>query len=165
MPESFHVNFSFSDPAVLEKIFKWPHSIFTFLWLSPLWRGPGPLFEQLEFPLPKDNLYQVWLNLACQFWRRRFLKIFSVFVLFRYFPFEMGYPLCLKKLESPFPKDDLYKVWWKLVQRFWGVENLKVYRQIVEYWPGVCVCVTFLRRKMTPGSIFYGSHFSPLQGS
>ena len=34
------------SPMVLEKIFKWPNPIFTFLWLSPLWRGPGPLFEQ-----------------------------------------------------------------------------------------------------------------------
>jgi hypothetical protein len=33
-------------PVVLEKrIFKWPHPIFSFLWLSPLWREPGPLFE------------------------------------------------------------------------------------------------------------------------
>jgi hypothetical protein len=30
--------------VVLEKkIIKWSHPIFTFLWLSPLWRGPGPL--------------------------------------------------------------------------------------------------------------------------
>jgi hypothetical protein len=42
------------------------------LWLSPLWRGPGPLFEKLEFPSSKDNLYQVWLKLACWFWRRFF---------------------------------------------------------------------------------------------
>jgi hypothetical protein len=27
------------------KDFEWPHSIFAFLWLSPLWRGPDPLFE------------------------------------------------------------------------------------------------------------------------
>jgi hypothetical protein len=28
-------------------------------------------FDQnnLEFPLTKDDLYQVWLNLACWFWR------------------------------------------------------------------------------------------------
>ena len=45
--ESFHVNVSSSGSVVLEKkIFKWPHPIFAFLWLSPLWRGPGPLFEQ-----------------------------------------------------------------------------------------------------------------------
>jgi hypothetical protein len=38
-------------PMVLEKrIFKWPYPIFTFLWLSPLWRGPGPLFEQSWIP-------------------------------------------------------------------------------------------------------------------
>jgi hypothetical protein len=28
--------------------------------------------NKLEFPLPKENLYQVWLNLASWFWRRRF---------------------------------------------------------------------------------------------
>jgi hypothetical protein len=38
--------------------------------------------NKLEFPSPKDNLYQVWLNLASCFWRTRFLKIFSVFLLF-----------------------------------------------------------------------------------
>ena len=39
-------------PVVLKKkIFKWPHPIFTFLWLSPLWRGPGPLFEQTWIPI------------------------------------------------------------------------------------------------------------------
>jgi hypothetical protein len=30
--------------------FKWPHPIFAFLWLSPRWRGPGPLFQQLRIP-------------------------------------------------------------------------------------------------------------------
>jgi hypothetical protein len=28
--------------------------------------------NNLEFPWPKDNLYQVWLKLACWFWRRFF---------------------------------------------------------------------------------------------
>jgi hypothetical protein len=37
------------------------------LWLSPFW-----YLNNSEFPLPKDNLYQVWLNLACWFWRRFF---------------------------------------------------------------------------------------------
>jgi hypothetical protein len=36
-----------------KKIFKWSHPIFTFLWLSPLWGGPGPLFEQTWIPLNK----------------------------------------------------------------------------------------------------------------
>jgi hypothetical protein len=43
LAESFHVNISLSGSVVLEKIFKWPQLIFTYLWLSPLWRGPGPL--------------------------------------------------------------------------------------------------------------------------
>jgi hypothetical protein len=107
--------------VVLEKIFKWPYPIFTFLWLSPLWRGPDPLFEkkkQLEFPSPKDNLYQVWFSLACWFWRR-FLKFFSAFSLFRYYlPLERSYPLSLNKLKSPSPIDNLCQVWLKLALWF-----------------------------------------------
>ena len=34
------------------------------------------LFLKLESLLPKDALCQVWLKLADQFWRRRFLKKF-----------------------------------------------------------------------------------------
>jgi hypothetical protein len=42
-------------PMVLEKkIFKWPYTIFTFLWLSPFWRGPGHLFEQTWIPLVQE---------------------------------------------------------------------------------------------------------------
>jgi hypothetical protein len=76
--------------------------------------------NKLEFPSPKDNVYQVWLNLACWFWRRRFLKCFSVFLLFCYYLLlERGNSLHLIKLESPPPKDDLCQVWFKLAQRFW----------------------------------------------
>jgi hypothetical protein len=35
---------------------------------------------KLEFPSPNDNLYQVWLNLACWIWRKRFL-IFLKFII------------------------------------------------------------------------------------
>jgi hypothetical protein len=31
--------------------------------------------NNLEFPLPKDYLYHVWLKLACWIWRRRFFSI------------------------------------------------------------------------------------------
>jgi hypothetical protein len=66
-------------------------------------------------------LYQVWLNLASWFWRRRFSKIFSLFLLFRYYlPLEKGYPLPLNKFESPSHKDDLCQVWLKLVLWFWS---------------------------------------------
>jgi hypothetical protein len=58
--------------------------------------------------------------LACWFWRRRFLKIFSAFSLFRYYlPLERGYLLLLNKLKSPPPKDDLCQVWSKLAHWFW----------------------------------------------
>jgi hypothetical protein len=76
--------------------------------------------NKLELPSPKDNLYQVWLKLACWFWRRFFFFNFSVFLLFRYYlPLEKGYPLHLKKLEPPSPKDDLCQVWLKLALWFW----------------------------------------------
>jgi hypothetical protein len=75
--------------------------------------------KKIEFSLPKDSLYHVWLNLACWFWRR-FLKIFSVFLPFLYyFPLGKGNPLHLKKLESASPNDDLCQVWLKLAQWFW----------------------------------------------
>jgi hypothetical protein len=70
--------------------------------------------------------------LTCWFWRRRFLKIFNVFLLFSYYlPLEKGYPLPLNKFESPLSKnnlkalesslskDDLCQVWLKLAQWFW----------------------------------------------
>jgi hypothetical protein len=65
--------------------------------------------NKLEFPLPEDNLYQVWLNLAMRFWRKRFLKYFSVILLFRYYlPLEKSNPLHLNKLESPSPKANIF---------------------------------------------------------
>ena len=42
-----------------------------------------------EFPSPKDELCQVWLQLAQWFWRRRFLKFVNVFLQFHnYLPFK-----------------------------------------------------------------------------
>jgi hypothetical protein len=80
--------------------------------------------NKLEFTSHKDNVYQVWLNLASWFWRRRFFKNFNVFLLFCYYlPLERDNPLHLKKLESPTPKDDLCQVWLKLAWRFWRRSN------------------------------------------
>jgi hypothetical protein len=95
-------------PVVLEKkIFKWPtpflHCCDYLLFEEDL----ALYLNKIEFPSLKDNLYQVWLNLDCWFWRR-FFKIFSIFLLFRYYlPLEKGYPLLLNKPETPWPKDDL----------------------------------------------------------
>jgi hypothetical protein len=70
---------------------------------------------KLELPLPKENLYQIRLNLASWFWRRKFLNLLNRY----YLPLEKGYPLGLNKLESPSPKDNLCQVWLKLAQWFW----------------------------------------------
>jgi hypothetical protein len=37
--------------------------------------------NKIDFPSSKENLYQVWLNLDSRFWRRFFLKNFSIFTL------------------------------------------------------------------------------------
>jgi hypothetical protein len=71
--ESCHVNISYSVSVVLKGKFSMTSPIFfAFLGLSPLWKGPSPLFEQfripfnhLKFPLPNDDLFQVWLKLGC----------------------------------------------------------------------------------------------------
>jgi hypothetical protein len=103
--ESFHVNMIYSCSVVLEKnIFKWSHPIFAFWRLSPLWRGPGPLFEQFRIPFTQGwfmpSLIEIGLLIL-----ERFLKIFSVFLLFcDYLPLEKGNPLHLNNLESPSPR-------------------------------------------------------------
>jgi hypothetical protein len=78
------------------------------------------------------------LILVCWFWRRRFLKIFSAFLFFRYyFPLEKGYPLPLNKFESPSPKDDLYQVWLKLAKWFWRrfLNDLIPFYTLKRTWP------------------------------
>jgi hypothetical protein len=60
--------------------------------------------NKLEFPSHKDNMYQVWLNLACWFWRRRFLKIFSVVLLFCYYlPWRGAIPFIWINLNPLYP--------------------------------------------------------------
>jgi hypothetical protein len=77
--ESFHVNMSSSSSVVLErKKIKWPHPIFAFCNYLSFEEDIALNLNNLEFPLPKEYLYQVWLKLACWFWRRRNFKIFSV---------------------------------------------------------------------------------------
>ena len=48
-----------------------------FVIISP-WKRAGPFNWTIMNPLsPEDALYQVWLKLACWFWRRRFL-VFTI---------------------------------------------------------------------------------------
>jgi hypothetical protein len=70
----------------------------------------GHQLNKLDFPPPKDDLCQVWLKLA-QWFLRRFLNDHTLFSHFcDYLPFEENQALCLNKLESTSPKDDLSQV-------------------------------------------------------
>jgi hypothetical protein len=60
--------------------------------------------NKLEFPSPKDNMYQVWLILACWFWRRIFKNVQCIFTFLLLSPFEKDNALNLKKLEFPSPR-------------------------------------------------------------
>jgi hypothetical protein len=62
--------------VVLEKkIFKKNSSVFLlFRYYLPLEKGYPLHMNNSESPLPKDDLYKVWLKLAQWFWRRRFLN-------------------------------------------------------------------------------------------
>jgi hypothetical protein len=90
------------------------------LWYLPFEEDLALDLYNFIFPLPKNDLYQVWFKLACWFWRRRFLKIFSEFLLFRYYlPLGKGVVLHLYNSEFPLPKEDLFQVRLKLAQQFW----------------------------------------------
>jgi hypothetical protein len=66
--------------------------------------------NKLESPLPKEDLYKVWLKLAQWFWRR-FLNDPNPFLHFcDYLPFEEDLTLYLNKLDFPSSKDNLYQV-------------------------------------------------------
>ena len=121
MLESFQVNMSSSGSIGLEKIFKWPTPFLHFCEYHPFEKDLALDFYNFEFALPKDGLYQVLLKLACWFCRR-FLKIFSQFLLFRYYlPLGKGGVLHLYNSKSSLPKDDLCQLWLKLAKRFWKI--------------------------------------------
>jgi hypothetical protein len=112
---------SSSGSVVLDKkIFKWPHPIFVII--SPLKRTWPLICKILNSLYLKDDLHQILLKLAFWFWRRRFLKVFGKFLLFRYYlPLGKASVLHLYNSESSLPKDDLCQLWLKLAQRFWRI--------------------------------------------
>ena len=65
-----------------------------FRYYLPLERGNTLHLNKLKSPSHKDDLCQVWLKLVQWFWRRRFFKNFSVFLLFcDYLPLEKVNPI------------------------------------------------------------------------
>ena len=128
----FHQNFYPHHPRMLCVKFGWNWTGGSGSWFSnfvnvfsqfrnylPLKTGVALHLNELESPLPKNALCQVWLKLVQRFWRRRFSKFVNVFSLFRnYLPLENGVVLHLNKLVSPVPKDALCQAWLKLAQWF-----------------------------------------------
>ena len=64
------------------KFSKFLNVFFTISHLTPLWEGCGPTFGQTWIPSSKDAFCQVRLKLDQWLWRRRFLKVVNVFLLF-----------------------------------------------------------------------------------
>ena len=65
--------------------------------------------KSVPIPHREDALCQVRIKLAQWFWRKRFLNIFNIILLFCFnLPLEKGVALHLNKLES---KDALSHVW------------------------------------------------------
>ena len=72
----------------------------------PLQKGVVLNLYKFEFPLPKDELCQVWLKLAQWFWRGKFLNFVNVFSLFIVIisPLEKGGALPWTNLNPLLPR-------------------------------------------------------------
>ena len=109
-------------PVVLgRKIFKLGKYIFAILSYLSLEKGHDPSFEQISVPnfrqhkspSPKDDLCQVWLNLAQWFWGRGFLNFVNVFSLFcNNLPLQQDLALHLNNFQSPSPRMICAKFGW-----------------------------------------------------
>jgi hypothetical protein len=120
--ESFHVNMTYSGSVILEKkIFKWPHPIYAFLRLSPLWRGPGPLFEQFRIPFTQGWFMSSLIEIGLLVLEKKIFKNFQcIFTLLWLSPLREGQSPSFEQFRIPSPqKDDLCQVWLKLAKWFW----------------------------------------------
>jgi hypothetical protein len=111
--------FPLSRPSTIfkAKIVNDPHPIFTFLWLSPLWRGLGPYPEMIwttfDWDWPAGSGKDFFLN-------------WSAFLLFCYYlPLGGDIALHLNNFECPILKDDLIQISLKLSLWFW--------RRLIDY--------------------------------
>ena len=70
---------------------------------------------------------------------------FSLFCY--YLPLDMDVDLHLNKLESPSPKNDLWKVWFKLVQWFWR-RQIKFLQCMKNKWSFIWTNLNHLHQRM-----------------
>jgi hypothetical protein len=91
-----------------------PHHIFTYLWVPTLWIWPGPLIKQTWFPFIQGYVPSL-IKFGFMVLEKIFKNVQCIFTL------SLSPPLGehLNKLESHSLKDDLFRVWLKLVQWFW----------------------------------------------
>ena len=76
-------------PLVLEKVLLYFANVFSLFLNYIPWKRWALDLNKLEFPLPKDDLCQIWLKLA-QWFYRRFFKFVNLFTLLsNYLPLEV----------------------------------------------------------------------------
>ena len=109
------------DQVVLnKKNLKYFNIILIFCYYLPLEKGMALNLKKTWIPFIQGCFEPNWMKLAQWFWRRRFLNIFNLILLFLYYlPLEKGAALHLNKLESPPPKNALCPVWLILAQWIW----------------------------------------------
>jgi hypothetical protein len=119
--ESFHVNMTYSGSLVLEKkIFKWPHSIFAFLWLSHPWRRRGTLFEQFKIPITIGWFVPSLTDIGLLVLEKKiFENCQCIFTLLLLSPLGKRQSTSFEQFRIPSPKDNLCQIWLKLAQCFW----------------------------------------------
>ena len=96
------------------------HTSLSFLLLSPLEEGCGPLFVKIWIPSTQGCYVSNLVVIGQVVLKRGFLNIFNIILLCRIkLPFEKCVALHINKLESPPLKDVLCQVWLKLTKLFW----------------------------------------------
>jgi hypothetical protein len=87
--------------------------VYSFAIISPWSRAIPFIWTKPESPSPKDELCQVWLNLAQWFWKRRFLNDPPHFYIFcDYLPFEENQALIWTNLNSLHSRINCIKFDW-----------------------------------------------------
>jgi hypothetical protein len=105
--ESSHVNMTYSGAVVLEKkIFKWPHPIFAFLWLSPLWRETGPLHEQFRIPISYGWFVPILIEIGPLVVEKKIFKKFQcIFTLLLLSPLGERQSPSFEQFRIPSPQE------------------------------------------------------------
>jgi hypothetical protein len=140
MSESFYVNMSYFGSVVLKGKKSMTSPNFCILWLSNLWRGPGPLLEQFKIPFTQGWFVPSLTEIG--------LLVLEKIFFFRYKHKWIWFSLLWLLLTSGDP--DLKKL------------ESTLYQNILRKWP--ILAQWFLRRfYMTPPNFCIFVIISPLK--